>query len=195
MHRFRLILLAGVLGGTSGVALAAPPPDSPEARQEAKQLDQLPPVKPARAGHLDHSGRKQEGHASYYGPGFVQKKMADGRKMNPSAEAAASKTLPLGSVAEVTNLRNGKSTTVRIEDRGPYVDGRIIDLTPKAAGQIDMKHEGVAPVVVKPITVPTPDGGVKLGAGAADADEGKLADAVETTEKMAAPAAASNTAR
>jgi hypothetical protein len=68
--------------------------------------------------------------------------MANGRRMNPNSDIAASKTLPLGSVAKVTNLDNGKSTTVTIQDRGPFVDGRMLDLAPKAAQRLDMKTKG-----------------------------------------------------
>ena len=164
--------------------IAAPPPESPQARAEAKRLADMPPVHPPAKVQMDHSGRKETGHASYYGKEFNNRKMADGNRLNPNARVAASKALPLGSVAEVTNLKNGKSTTVRVEDRGPYKPGRIIDVTPKAAADLDMRHSGVAPVEVKPITVPTPDGGVKLGAGAANADPGKVAAAVRTTEKL-----------
>jgi rare lipoprotein A len=155
-----------------------------EARQQAEHLDRLPPVKPS-TGKIDHSGRKQTGHASYYGKEFYHRKMADGNRLNPNAEVAASKSLPLGSVAKVTNLENGQSTTVRIEDRGPYVAGRIIDLAPKPADQIDIRKQGVAPVEVKPITVPTPSGSVKLGAGAAEASPAEVENAVRTTEQIA----------
>lgn len=92
--------------------------------------------------------------------------MADGTPMNPNANAAASKTLPLGTTARVTNLESGKSAVVSIRDRGPYVPGRIVDVTPKVAEKLDMKEEGVAPVEVRPIAVPQPDGSIKPGVGA-----------------------------
>lgn len=91
--------------------------------------------------------------------------MADGTRMNPNANIAASKTLPLGTTARITNLESGKSEVVEIRDRGPYVGGRIVDVSPKVAEKLEMKKDGVAPVVVKPITVPQPDGSVKTGAG------------------------------
>jgi rare lipoprotein A len=182
MDRSQLILLAMLLCATTQPVVAAPPPDSPVARQEAEHLNQLPPIRP-QAGQIDRSGRKETGKASYYSKEFVNRKMANGHKLNPNDDTAASKSLPLGSVATVKNLDNGKSTTVRVEDRGPYVPGRIIDLTPKAAGQINLQHKGVAPVEVKPITVPTPDG-VKLGAGAAEADPHQVEQAVRTTQEL-----------
>ncbi len=103
----------------------------------------------------------QRGKASYYGKEFYGRKMADGTKMDPRSNIAASKTLPLGTVAEVTNLENGKSEIVEIRDRGPYVDGRIVDVTPKTAQELGFKEDGLAPVVVKPIDIPDADSTAK----------------------------------
>jgi rare lipoprotein A len=103
---------------------------------------------------VDRSGEVRRGKASYYGREFHGRKMADGTPMNPRANIAASKTLPLGAKVEVTNLENGKSETVEIRDRGPYVDGRIIDLSPKVAEKLEMKQQGVASVEVRPIELP-----------------------------------------
>ena len=178
-------VLAGIVIGAAAGAFAAPLPSAaPDAKQEAERLDKLPAVPPAPAtGHTDQTGRKEKGKASFYSSRFNHRKMANGKRLNPDAHVAASKTLPLGSVASVTNLENGKSTTVRIEDRGPYVNGRIVDLTPKAADELDMNHKGVVPVEVKPITLPKPDGTVVLGAGAADASPQQVQQAVQATQE------------
>src|ERR1700761_7545851 len=137
------VFAAGCLS-TACVAVAAPlPADTPGGKQEAERLDKLPPVPPEPTGHIDRSGRKQEGRASYYARSFSDRIMADGRRMNPNADVAASKNLPLGSVATVTNLDNGKTATVKIEDRGPYVRGRVVDLAPKVASQLDLRKKGV----------------------------------------------------
>lgn len=112
-----------------------------------------------RHTQIDHSGKKHRGKASYYSRKFAGKRMANGAPMNPNANVAASKTLPLGTKARVKNLRNGKSTVVDVEDRGPYVKDRIIDLSPKAAEQVGMEKKGVAPVEVTPIQVPQPTAG------------------------------------
>lgn len=104
------------------------------------------------------AGTPHRGKASYYGGKFAGKKMADGTPMNPNANIAASKTLPLGTIAEVTNLANGKSEVVEIRDRGPYVNGRIIDVSPKVAKKLDMMKQGVAMVEVKPLDVPQSSG-------------------------------------
>ncbi|MDB5763101.1 MAG: rare lipoprotein [Herminiimonas sp.] len=127
---------------------------------------------PRKAG-LDRSGKARKGKASYYGREFYGKKMADGTPMNPKSNVAASKTLPLGTKAKVTNLENGKSEVVEIKDRGPYVKDRIVDLSPMTADKLDIKEQGVAPVEVKPIEVPQPDGTVKPGAAALEAARDK----------------------
>jgi rare lipoprotein A len=115
----------------------------------------------ANGASLDHSGKPRKGRASYYSRSFYKKKMADGTPMNPQSNAAASKTLPLGTTAQVTNLENGKSAVVEIKDRGPYVANRIVDVTPKTADTLGLKKDGTAPVEVKPMSVPQPDGTVK----------------------------------
>jgi rare lipoprotein A len=151
------------------VLAETPPPDSPAAKQEAEKLASLPPVV-QKGAHLDPSGRKQFGRVSYYAQHFNNRKMADGNRFNPNGDTAASKTLPLGTTAKVTNVQNGRSATVKIEDRGPFVAGRVVDVTPKVADQLDIRKQGVSQVIVAPIAVPQSDGAVKLGAGAAAAE-------------------------
>lgn len=129
--------------------------------------------KPTDKVTLDRSGQPRRGEASFYADRFAGRKMADGTPMDPNANIAASRTLPLGTTVEVTNLENGKSEIVEIRDRGPYIDGRIIDLTPKVAEKLDMVEEGVVAVEVKPIEVPMPDGSTKLGAGASETSSGQ----------------------
>lgn len=163
---FTLAVAVSLIGCASERAAANDA--APQQAEGPRALAKQPPV-PIQAidGHIDHSGRKQSGDASFYADKFSGRKMADGEKFDPNAPVAASKTLPLGTVAKVENLENGKTATVRIEDRGPYVHGRVVDVSPKVADQLDLKKEGTAPVVVAPVTVPQPDGGTKLGAGAA----------------------------
>ncbi len=143
---------------------------------EVERLAQLPPIVVHR---VDHSGRKQKGQASYYARHFTHRKMADGHAFNPASNAAACKTLPLGTTAKVTNLTNGRSAVVKIEDRGPRLAGRVVDVAPKVADQLDMQKAGVTPVVVAPIAVPQPDGRVKLGAGAAEASPQEVQNAMQ----------------
>lgn len=107
------------------------------------------------------------GTASFYANEFAGKRMANGTPMDPRGDNAASKTLPLGTTAKVTNLETGRSAVVTIQDRGPYVPGRIVDLSPATARQIGItQRKGVARVVVAPIAVPQPGGKIKLGAAA-----------------------------
>ena len=90
----------------------------------------------------------QEGVASWYGPGFHGKKTTSGTVYDQYGMTAAHQTLPLGSNVRVTNLANGKSVTVLINDRGPFAKGRIIDLSYAAARLVDMVGPGTAPVRV-----------------------------------------------
>jgi rare lipoprotein A len=89
------------------------------------------------------------GYASWYGPGFHGKKTANGEIYNENALTAAHKTLPMPSIVRVTNLENNRVLVVRINDRGPYVDGRIIDLSRRAAQLLGMERKGVARVRVE----------------------------------------------
>jgi rare lipoprotein A len=89
--------------------------------------------------------------ASYYGPGFSGRRTASGERFNPNGMTAASKTLPIGSVVQVTNPENGRSVNVRINDRGPYVRGRGLDLSKGAARRIGLTQKGVARVQVTPV--------------------------------------------
>ena len=88
-------------------------------------------------------GSVQEGGASYYAHKFHGRQTASGEIYNENDMTAAHKTLAFGTTVRVTNLANGKDVVVRINDRGPFVEGRIIDLSYKAAGKLDMISAGV----------------------------------------------------
>jgi rare lipoprotein A len=100
---------------------------------------------PSAAGHVER------GLASWYGPGFHAERTSSGEPYDMYAMTAAHKTLPIPAYARVTNLRNGRSVVVRINDRGPFVGDRIIDLSYTAAWKLDMLREGTAPVEVRVI--------------------------------------------
>ncbi len=87
----------------------------------------------------------QSGVASYY---WQPQRVASGGWFNPNAMTAAHKTLPFGTRVRVTNKNNGQSVVVTINDRGPYIAGRVIDLSSAAAGAVGMKNSGIAPVSV-----------------------------------------------
>jgi rare lipoprotein A len=149
-HRKSGTLLFLVLSCCLSTALPAQKPASADTAQASPKTVHHP--------HLDRSGKARKGKASYYGRKFYSKKMADGSHMDPQSNAAASKTLPLGTKARVTNLENGSSEVVEIRDRGPYVKDRIVDVSPKTADKLGLKEDGTAPVEVKPLDVPQPDG-------------------------------------
>lgn len=98
-------------------------------------------------------GDTQKGIASWYGPGFHRKKTSNGENYDMYAQTAAHKTFPMNTMVKVTNLANHKSTVVRINDRGPFVDDRIIDLSKKVALQLDVHEGGTAPVKLEVVGV------------------------------------------
>jgi len=106
----------------------------------------------ARLTHYDTrheiAGQKETGMASYYSGKFHRMKTASGERLNNNALTAAHKTLPIGSKVIVRNLNNGKTVTVRINDRGPFVKGRIIDLTQVAFSRIASLDKGVTKVEI-----------------------------------------------
>src|SRR6185295_3962879 len=97
-------------------------------------------------------GYLERGVASWYGPGFHAAATSNGERYDMYAMTAAHKTLPLPAYVQVTNLRNGKSVVVRVNDRGPFKDGRIIDLSYTAASRLDFLRDGTAFVEVRALT-------------------------------------------
>jgi rare lipoprotein A len=88
----------------------------------------------------------QEGMASYYADQFHGRKTANGEIFDMNKLSAAHRTAPLGSIAIVTNLKNNKSVRLRINDRGPFVSGRILDLSKRAAEELDFIKDGVTKI-------------------------------------------------
>jgi rare lipoprotein A len=128
-------------------------------------------------------GYLERGVASWYGPGFHAQSTSNGERYDMYAMSAAHKTLPLPSFVQVTNLQNGRSVTVRVNDRGPFKDGRIVDLSYTAAAKLGMLKSGTAFVEVRAVsasngaaeaTVPTSALFVQAGAFAAQANATKL---------------------
>ena len=101
------------------------------------------------AGKPDGNSVVIEGEASYYGEQFHGKKTANGEIFDMNKMTAASKELPLGSKATVTNEETGKSVDVKINDRGPYAEDRVLDVSKGAAKKLDMIDEGTAPVTIE----------------------------------------------
>jgi rare lipoprotein A len=94
------------------------------------------------------------GLASWYGPPYSNRKGADGTVYDQNAMTAAHRTLPMGSIVRVTNLTNNQSVVVRITDRGPFVENRILDLSLAAAKAVDLYRAGVAKVRVEAYAPP-----------------------------------------
>jgi rare lipoprotein A len=103
-------------------------------------------VVPARA---DSAASPTTGHASWYGEEFADRPTASGERYDPGKLTGAHRTLPLGSKVRVTNLMNGRSVLVTINDRGPYKRRRAIDLSYGAARALGMVRRGVAPVRIE----------------------------------------------
>lgn len=94
----------------------------------------------------------QMGVASYYGKQFHGRKTANGERFDMNKLTAAHRTYPFGTILEVTNLRNNKQVTVRVNDRGPYAGGRVIDLSKQAAQQLGFVNNGVTKVKIEVVS-------------------------------------------
>jgi rare lipoprotein A len=109
-----------------------------------------PPAAPAEPRPPEPSVvSTQQGLASWYGPGFHGRRTANGERFNQYDLTAAHRTLPFNTRVRVTNLQNGQSIVVRINDRGPFIRGRIIDLSRAAARLLGMYRQGVVQVKVE----------------------------------------------
>lgn len=119
--------------------------------------------------------------ASWYGPPYHNRKGSNGEVYNMHAMTAAHRTLPLGSIVRVTNVKTGRSTVVRITDRGPFIEGRVLDLSLAAAKAVDVWQPGVARVRLDVLKMPPPrqSGGkwaVQIGAFEHEKAANQIAD-------------------
>ncbi len=171
-HRFLLALALGVAGCSAPPVIQPPkhPPlpspgpipadieniPDPVPRAEPKSARGNPPfydVLGKRYFVLDTAeGYLERGVASWYGPGFHAASTSNGESYDMYAMTGAHKTLPLPAYVQVTNLRNGKHVIVRVNDRGPFKEGRIIDLSYTAAAKLDMLKAGTTFVEVRALT-------------------------------------------
>jgi rare lipoprotein A len=181
--RWRLIATAAALLALGACSITAPrpaapagqppPPAAPPAPPSADTVPDAVPRAEPRSAHgnppfYDVLGRRyyvlaasdgylERGVASWYGPTFHGGNTSSGEPYDMYAMTAAHKTLPLPCYARVTNLRNGRSVVVRINDRGPFVANRLIDLSYSAAAKLDMVREGTTLVEVRTLTPSVPD--------------------------------------
>ncbi|WP_243634755.1 septal ring lytic transglycosylase RlpA family protein [Roseicella frigidaeris] len=159
------VVTRGIMLGLTSLAAAcaqqAPMPDaalivsniatSQPVAEMQREVEPQPVV--ARSPAMRPVGRPQLGKASYYGPEFTGRTMANGRRFDPGSTSVAHRTLPLGTKVLVRNLDNGRVTTATVEDRGPFIQGRIIDVSPRLAERLGMLRVGVVPVEVLPVEV------------------------------------------
>jgi rare lipoprotein A len=145
------------------------PAGTEEAAKRSTDVPETPPAAPPAASAKRRkpeaaapapAGYTEEGNASWYGNPFHGRRASNGETYDMNKLTAAHRTLPFETMVRVTNLNNGKSTTVRITDRGPFVENRIIDLSRAAAEEIESIGPGVVPVRVEVISA-----GVDLTAG------------------------------
>jgi rare lipoprotein A len=159
------LLFAVLLSGCSHHAYSPPPPAAPPVATQpsvARPAPTAPHGPPAIAGEY-----VEEGVASWYGDPFNGHRTSNGEIYDMYQFTAAHRTLPFGAVLRVTNLSNGKQTEVRVNDRGPFVGNRIIDLSLSAARAIDMVGPGTAQVRIEMLGGPSPNVGafgVQVGA-------------------------------
>jgi len=154
------------------VAYVPPPPPAARSHASAKSSANthpaLAPESPATNSSSSSSNNSasgkvissETGMSSWYGPPYHNRKGANGEIYNENAMTAAHRTLPMGSVVRVTNLATGQSATVKITDRGPFVHGRILDLSLAAAKATGVYRAGVAKVRVDVLSMPHADGNV-----------------------------------
>jgi len=161
-----LVLAAAVVAGCGGGPSRKPAPVEPDAvpdavpRAEPRAKRGNPPfyevfgqryvVLPTADGYVER------GVASWYGPGFHGESTSSGEPYDMYAMTAAHKTLPLPAYVQVTNLQNGRSIVVRVNDRGPFKDNRIIDLSYVAAAKLDIVRDGTAMVEVRTVGPTSP---------------------------------------
>jgi rare lipoprotein A len=157
---------------------APPPPIAPEPAPSTTQppTTQPPPTQPPVYA--------ETGLASWYGPPYHNRQASNGEVYDMNAMTAAHRTLPLGTIVRVTNVQTGHSAVVRINDRGPFVEGRIIDLSLAAAKAVDVWRPGTAMVRLEVLSSPAPidTGGrwcVQIGALADEDAADELKDQLE----------------
>jgi rare lipoprotein A len=162
------VLLISSCGHPKQARVNVPPPPPPESTTEtpapsppapktAKPAEGATPSKPAEEADLAEpvipAGAKpietQTGLASWYGPPYHNRRGSNGEVYNMHAMTAAHRTFPLGSIARVTNVKTGSTVLVRITDRGPFIPGRIVDLSLAAARKVDVWQPGIAEVKVE----------------------------------------------
>ena len=171
-----LIVLIAILflsgcGHPKQARVSVPPPPAPEPTENAPSTTASIPPSPERANPPKPEAPSElaeptippdakplateTGIASWYGPPYHNRRGSNGEVYNMHAMTAAHRTFPLGSIARITNLKTGHTALVRITDRGPFIPGRIVDLSLAAAQKLDVYRAGLAEVKVELMESPT----------------------------------------
>ena len=194
------VLLSGCGGGKKTQVKVPPPPPIPQKEPSAE------PTRPAEVGPPPAPEKDEDetvevpadakvlfeetGMASWYGAPYHNRRGSNGEVYNMHAMTAAHRTLPLGSIVRVTNVKTGHSGVVRITDRGPFVEGRILDLSMAAAKALDVYLPGVAKVKIEVLETPSPleTGGrwaVQIGSFSDEKGAKELADHLQRRYRTA----------
>jgi rare lipoprotein A len=198
-----LILLLALLFSSCGhpkqarVSVPPPPPAQPEAQPPAETTEATTTTHPTRQPKTPEEDKAdlaeptipadtkpiltEIGMASWYGPPYHNRRGSNGEVYNMHAMTAAHRTLPLGSIVRVTNVKTGHAALVRITDRGPFIRGRVLDLSLAAARKCDVYQPGVAEVKVEVMETPVPIGSggrwaVQIGGFPDESAASELAD-------------------
>jgi len=167
---FLILALILLLSGCSHPKAAKTNLPPPPAIESENTPDVEPEAKPAKPEEAENAEEQQHlkvpthakpiytetGLASWYGPPYHNRRASNGEIYNMNALTAAHRTVPLGSICRVTNVKTGHSTLVRITDRGPFIKGRVLDLSLAAAKKVDVWKAGLARVKVEVLTSPSP---------------------------------------
>lgn len=177
------MLLSGCGGHKTARSQPVPPPPtigpSGSGSSSSASTESIP-----RLGHNAKPIYVETGYASWYGPPYNRRRGANGEIYDQNAMTAAHRTLPLNSVVRVTNLSTGHAALVRITDRGPFVEDRIIDLSLAAAKAVDVWRPGTAEVRIEVLSAPAPifQGGrwcVQIGAFHSERQARKLKEKLQ----------------
>lgn len=204
---FLLLTLLSACGHPKQARVSVPPPPPPESSGEqpaAEPSDNIPPnenVPPVKREEERDLAEPnipadakpivtERGIASWYGPPYHNRRGSNGEIYNMHAMTAAHRTFPLGSIVRVTNMKTGSKALVRITDRGPFIPGRILDLSLAAAKKVDVWRPGLAEVKVELMETPVPvdSGGkwaVQIGGFPDEHAANKLADHIERRYRTA----------
>ncbi|MBV9553761.1 MAG: septal ring lytic transglycosylase RlpA family protein [Alphaproteobacteria bacterium] len=143
--------------GKSAVPRPTAQAESRNAVREARLQRPEPVASDLRPIRIRCVGHTETGKAAWYGGRYVGRQTSSGDRLDTIHPTAAHRTLPLNSLALVTNLKNGRSVVVKVTDRGPISPTLLIDMSPRAAEQLAMKDEGVVPVKIEQVVEVPPE--------------------------------------